>query len=77
MANQEEINRLISNLSQRLDKEPQQIKDAVQRGNLQSILQGMSSSQAAKLEKILSDPQASQKILDTPQAQALIKKLMG
>lgn len=77
MANQEEINRLIDNLSKRLGKEPQQIKNAAQNGNMQSILQGMNSTQAARLEKILSDPEASKKILDTPQAQALIKKLLG
>lgn len=77
MANQEEINRLIDNLSKRLGKEPQQIKKAAQNGNMQSILQGMNSTQAARLEKILSDPEASKKILDTPQAQALIKKLIG
>ena len=77
MANQEEINRLIDNLSTRLGKEPQQIKKAAQNGNMQSILQGMNSTQAARLEKILSDPEASKKILDTPQAQALIKKLIG
>lgn len=77
MANNEEINNLINGLSQRLNAEPDQIKAAVEKGNLDSVLKGMNSSQAAKIQSILADPEASQKILSTPQAQALIKKLMG
>jgi hypothetical protein len=37
----------------------------------------MNSSQAKKIQKILDDPKESEKLLNSPQAQAIIKKLMG
>ncbi len=77
MANNEQINNLINNLSQRLNSDPEKVKSAVENGNLNGVLQNLDSKQADKIQKILSDPKASEKLLSTPQAQALIKKLMG
>lgn len=77
MANNEQINSLINQLSQRLGADSQQVKEALQKGNLDKVLQNMDQSQAQKIGAILSDPEQSKKVLGTPQAQALIKKLMG
>ncbi len=77
MANNEQMNSLIEMLSQRLSAEPTQVKEALEKGKLDKILMNMDSKQAQKISTILSDPEQSKKILSTPQAQALIKKLMG
>ncbi len=77
MANNEQINSLINQLSEHLGADSSQVRDALQRGNLDKVLQNMDTSQAQKISAILSDPQQAQKVLSTPQAQALIKKLMG
>ena len=77
MANNEQINSLINQLSQRLNADSTQVKEALQKGNLDKVLMNMDQKQAQKISSILSDPEASKKVLSTPQAQALIKKLMG
>lgn len=77
MANNEQMNSLIEMLSQRLNSNPQQVKEALEKGKLDKVLMNMDSQQAQKISSILSDPEQSKKILSTPQAQALIKKLMG
>lgn len=77
MANNEQINSLIDQLSQRLNADSAQVKEALHKGNLDKVLQNMDQKQAQKISGILSDPEESKKVLSTPQAQALIKKLMG
>lgn len=77
MANNEQINSLINQLSQRLNADSNEVRAALQKGNLDKVLSNMDKKQADKIGQILSDPEESKKILSTPQAQALIKKLMG
>lgn len=77
MANNEQINKVIEQLSQRLNSTPSEVESALKKGNLQQVLEKMDSKQAQKVQDILSDPKQSEKILSSPQAQALIKKLMG
>ena len=77
MANNEQINSLINQLSERLNADSGDVRAALQKGNLDKVLSNMDKKQADKIGQILSDPEESKKILSTPQAQALIKKLMG
>lgn len=77
MLNNSEINNLLNGLSERLNTTPQQLKANLEKGNLDSVVSKMSSGQAKRLQKILDNPQQSEKILNSPQAQAIIKKLMG
>lgn len=77
MINNSEINNLLNGLSERLNTTPQQLKDNLEKGNLDSVVSKMSSGQAKRLQKILDNPEQSEKILNSPQAQAIIKKLMG
>ncbi len=77
MANNEQINSLINQLAQRLNADTADVEAAVKKGNIDKVLKNMDQKQAQKISDILSDPEQSKKILSTPQAQALIKKLMG
>ncbi len=77
MANNEQINSMIDQLSQRLNADSKDVRAALEKGNLDKVLQNMNHTQAEKISKILSDPEESKKVLSSPQAQALIKKLMG
>lgn len=77
MANQQQLNEILKSLSQKLNTTPENLKSAVEQGNLQDITKTMDSSQAEKLNKVLSDPNMTQKLMSTPQAQELMKKLMG
>ena len=77
MLNNSEINNLLNGLSERLNTTPQQLKANLEKGNLDSVVSKMSSGQAKRLQKILDNPDQSEKILNSPHAQAIIKKLMG
>lgn len=77
MSNNEQMNSLINQLAQRLNASTSDVETALKKGNLDKVLQNMDQKQAQKISQILSDPEQSKKILQSPQAQALIKKLMG
>lgn len=77
MINNSEINNLLNGLSERLNTTPEQLRAHLEKGNLDSVVSKMSSGQAKRLQKILDNPEQSEKILNSPQAQAIIKKLMG
>ena len=77
MLNNSEINNLLNGLSQRLDTQPEVLKENIEKGNLNNILNKMNSHQAKRIQKILDNKEQSEKILNSPQAQAIIKKLMG
>ena len=77
MINNSEINNLLNGLSERLNTTPEQLRANLEKGNLDSVVSKMSSGQAKRLQKIIDNPEQSEKILNSPQAQAIIKKLMG
>ena len=77
MANNEQINMLINQLVSRLGTEKEEVESALIKGSFEKVLKNMDQKQAQRISDILSDPEQSKKILSTPQAQALIKKLMG
>lgn len=77
MLNNSEINNLLNGLSQRLDTPAEVLKENIEKGNLNNILNKMNSHQAKRIQKILDNKEQSEKILNSPQAQAIIKKLMG
>lgn len=71
----EQIDNLLNKASKHLNSSPEALKNAAQSGNMQKLLSNMSPSQAAQLEKVLSDENAAKKLLSTPQAQALLRGL--
>ena len=77
MADTEQINRLIKMLSERMGTPEGEIRSAVESSNYSSLLSRMEPSQAGQLESILSDEESAKKFLSTPQAKAIIKRLMG
>lgn len=69
------LDNLMNKASKHLNTTPDELKNAAQNGGLQKLLSNMTPSQAAQLEKILSDENATKKLLSTPQAQALLRGL--
>lgn len=68
---------LLNLLSQRLGKRPEEIMQYAQNGNLSSLLQNMNPNDAATLQKVLNDQQTIQKLISSPQAQDLLRRLNG
>ena len=68
---------LLKSVSDKLGKSPEELKKASETGNIENLLGNLRPNDAKKIQKILSDKNAANKILSTPQAQSLIKKLLG
>ena len=77
MADQEQMNRLISILSARSGTPESEIRSSLARSDLSRLLSGMDPAAAQQATKLLSDEQSARAFLNTPQAKALIKRLTG
>jgi hypothetical protein len=53
------------------------LKNAAKSGNIDEVLKNLSPDQAATLNKVLSDKKATEEILSSPQAAAIMKALFG
>ena len=73
MPNNEELQKLLNVAAQRLGTQPEQLKQQAENGTLQKML----NNDAAKLQQVLSDKEAANKLLNSPQAQVLLKKFLG
>lgn len=75
--NSDEINRLMSNAKKKTGINIDEIKQAADSGQLDDFINKNLSENASKqLKDILSDKNKTQKLLSTPQAKELMKKLM-
>ena len=55
----------------------EKLKSAAKSGNIEQVLKNLSPDQAAMLQKVLSDKNATKEILASPQAAAIMKALFG
>lgn len=77
LPNQDELQNLLKTAAQRLGTQPEQLKQQAENGTLQKLLGQLSTDDAAKLQQVLSDKDAANRLLSTPQAKMLLKKFMG
>ena len=77
MPNQDKLQNLLKTAAQRLGTQPEQLKQQAENGTLQKLLGQLSTDDAAKLQQVLSDKDAANRLLSTPQAKMLLKKFMG
>ena len=77
MADNEQINKLIKKLSERMGTPESDIRNAVSGSGYSKLLQKLPSDKAREMEDILGDEDKAREFLNTPQAKAIIKKLMG
>ena len=77
MPNNEELQKLLNVAAQRLGTQPEQLKQQAENGTLQKMLNNLNANDAAKLQQVLSDKEAANKLLNSPQAQVLLKKFLG
>ena len=77
MADNEQINKLIKKLSERMGTPESEIKSAVSGSDYGKLLKRLPSDKARQMEDILSDEDKAKEFLNSPQAKAIIKRLMG
>lgn len=71
----ENMNHMINQLSKKLGMSSEQLKSAAQGGKMQDILKNSDNPQVKQAQSILSDPEKTREIMNSPQAQALMKLL--
>lgn len=71
----DQMNKLIEQLSKRLHTTPEQLQKSADNGQIDQILNQADSDSAARVRAVLSDPEKTKALLNSPQAQALMKRL--
>ena len=71
---QEQLLRLAG---QATGRDPEQLRQALQNGQVESLLAGLPGDRKQQAVQLLQDPQALRRMLESPQAQALLRSLMG
>ncbi len=71
------INNILNELSGKLGMSQQQVENAAKSGNIKNLLKNADENQTKQIESILSDPEKTKKLLESPQAQALLKLFGG
>lgn len=75
--NKNNVTPAVKKISEGLGCSEEEVQNAVQSGNVNNIISKLNPTQAKQVSQILSNPEASKKIMESPQAQALIKKFFG
>lgn len=73
MTGKNNANKLFGDLSQQLGMSEEQLKSSAKSGKIDDILKNTDSKQAEQIRAILNDPEKTKQILNSPQAQALLK----
>lgn len=71
------INSLLVVVSQKIGVPKEQLRKELEEGKFDSALAAMNKNDAARFQRVVKDPGMIEKMMSTPQAQALYKKLSG
>lgn len=72
-----QLDSLMNEASKQSGAQIDQIKKAIETGNVKDMLNGLNPNDAKKVERALADKKTAEKLLSSPEAQKLINKLMG
>ncbi len=75
--NNKGVDALLNMASKKFGTTPDKLRNNLQSGDLSQVMKGMDSSDSEKLQQALSSPDMMKKVMNSPEAQALIKKLSG
>ncbi|MBQ4533702.1 MAG: hypothetical protein IJA18_00725 [Ruminococcus sp.] len=68
---------LINAISKKIGVSPEKLQKELDEGKFDSTLSAMNKSDAVKFQQVLNNPKLVEKMMSTPQAMALYKKLSG
>ena len=77
MSDNKKVNKLLGEVSKKYGISKEQLESAAQSGNIEYLLKNTNPNQSKQIESVLSDPEKAKKLLQSPQAQALMKLLGG
>ena len=68
---------MLKEAEKKMGMTPEQIKKAIDSGDVSGIMKNLGKTDDQKVQKVLSNKESAMKLLSTPQAQALLKKFLG
>ena len=68
---------LLETVSKKIGVKPEQLKKELESGKFDSAIKSMNKNDAEKFRKAVNDPKLIERMMSTPQAQALYRKLSG
>lgn len=68
-------NKLLNELSKKLGLSTSEVNSAAQKGDVQGLLKNAGSEEARQFNEVLSDPEKTKQVLNSPQAKAIMKLL--
>ena len=71
----EKLNELLNMASQKLNTNPQRLRQAAQNCELEKLFSSLSPQQQKRLTRLMNDRQAAEQALNSPQAQQLLRNL--
>ncbi len=71
------INGLLEAVSKKIGVPPEKLKKELEAGKFDSAISSMNKNDAAKFQQAVNNPKLIEKMMSTPQAKALYKKLSG
>ena len=74
--NNNNLNDLINQAGQKSGVDPKVLKQTIDSGKLDSLLSKMRPQDAEKFRQLVQNPQMAQEMLNSPQAQMLIKQFI-
>lgn len=77
MSDNDKMNRLIRMLSERMGTPESELRSAVQSADFSRVLAGMDPAQAKQAQALLGNEQSAREFLSSPQAKAILKRLMS
>ena len=75
MNNNISFDEMLKRMSGSLNTTPQSLEEAAKNGTLGDILKGVDKKKLDKLKKVLNNREETEKILNSPQARELMKRL--
>ena len=72
---QNELEKLLKIASERLGTSPDQLKHDAKQGQLSHLISNLDPVDAQNLQRVLNDRDAAQKLLDSPEAKELMRRL--
>ncbi len=77
MADQAQIDALIKRLSRRMGMSEDELRSTVEGSSYRKLLNKLPDDKARQMEELLGDEKKAHEFLNSPQAQAIIKRIMG
>ena len=69
------MEKMIQLASSKLGVSPEKLKSTLEGGNIEDMLGSMRKEDADKLKNLMNDPNAKKKLLSSPEAAKIIKKM--